>query len=104
MNPHPPTRWNLDLSEAIPLMRGGPGHFLQKPAEDLLRLTAMNRFLRDLNPAADATTIFQRALDLLALRYRRMMTRYMGAAGWREFCQMHSAHGRKSKANPALAD
>jgi len=70
MNPPTPTRWNLDLSDAIPLMRGGPGHLLQKPAEDLLRLTAMNRFLRDLNPAAGATTIFQRALDLLALRYR----------------------------------
>ena len=70
MNPPPPSRWNIDLSDAIPLLRGGPGHLLKKPAEDLLRLTAMNQFLRDLNPTVDPATVFQRAMDLLALRYR----------------------------------
>ncbi len=70
MTPCPPSRWNLDLSDVIPLLRSGPGQLLKKPAEDLLRLTAVNRFLRHLNPAMDPATIFQRALDLLALRYR----------------------------------
>ncbi|MEI6606793.1 MAG: lysophospholipid acyltransferase family protein [Verrucomicrobiota bacterium] len=70
MNTPSPFRWNLDLSDAIPLLRDGPGHLLKKPAEDLLQLSAMNRFLRHLNPQQDPTTIFQRALDLLALRYR----------------------------------
>jgi len=70
MNPPNPSRWNLDLSDAIPLLRGGAGQLLKKPAEDLLRLTAMNRFLRDLNPAVDPASVFQRAMDLLALRYR----------------------------------
>ena len=70
MNPPTPSRWNLDLADAIPLLRGGAGHLLKKPAEDLLRLTAMNRFLRRLDPATDPATIFQRALDLLALSYR----------------------------------
>ena len=34
----------------------------------------------------------------------RMMTRYMGATGWQEFCQMYPAPVRKSKGNPALVD
>ncbi|MEI7953527.1 MAG: GNAT family N-acyltransferase [Verrucomicrobiota bacterium] len=70
MNPPTPSRWTLDLSNAIPLLRGGPAQLLKKPAEDLLGLTAMNRFLQNLNPEQDPATIFQRALDLLALRYR----------------------------------
>ena len=70
MNTPTSFRWNLDLSDAIPLLRNGPGHLLKKPAEDLLRLTAMNRFLQNLNPAVDPATVFQRAMDLLALRYR----------------------------------
>ena len=42
-------------------------------------------------------------VDLLAAD-PRMMTRYMGAAGWQEFCQMYPAPVRKSKGNPALVD
>ena len=70
MNTPSPRRWNLDLSDAIPFLRSGPGHLLKGPAEGLLGLAAMNRFLRDLKPEEDPATIFQRAMDLLALRYR----------------------------------
>lgn len=70
MNTPPPCRWNIDLSDAIPFLRSGPGHMLKGPAEGLLGLAAMNRFLRDLKPEEDPTTIFQRALDLMALSYR----------------------------------
>ena len=229
MNPPTSSRWNFDLSDAIPLMRGGPGHLLKKSAENLRprpwrRLAklpgptppagdpallasevaalpgdvllaalgdlevslagadaipnALNEigrlrelfcfhpsFLPNLGPSLElgrsfVTPAYQRtpyslfllwkgigeissqaagleqdamglpvllrryvALNATLLKFNvnrqfsdsfdglvvvdlraadpRMMTRYMGAEGWHEFCQMHPAPWRKPKGNPA---
>ena len=60
----------LDLADAIPLFRNGPGHMFKKPAEDLLGLTDMNQFLVHLKPQEDSATIFQRAIRMLEMSYR----------------------------------
>ena len=52
------------------MFRNGPGMMLKKPAEHLLGLDALNRVLEAWSTVDEPATVFQRAMDLLGLRYR----------------------------------
>ena len=60
----------MNLAEAVPAFRHGPGALLRHPFERLLGLDEVNAFLQELGPNSPPEEIFQRAMDILNLRYR----------------------------------